>query len=353
MILGRVSRARAHKRPTRARSHAGAAADARAAASRALPLSFGEQMFAGAVARGAAQTVLHPVDVVRTRLQASGVDMRWAPAVFAKGILPQMILASPAGAVQFAAFEASKKQLAKLDDTDRTRELRTLVAGAAGSLGAAVFRVPQEVLKQRIQADIFPNLAVAFRETVRTAGVPGLYKGWLATISRDIPWNALSFMFHGRAKAVFASVKGRRPDDGENLALAGVSGATAAVIMTPVDVVKTRLMTQRVGVTKYSGIVSTLTTIVREEGAGTLMRGVVPRVCFLAPLAGITFSLYEAVAARLRERKLARGSVASAAVPAPRRQPARRDALRTVRRRANGDTRAVAFATPRFSFASL
>eukprot|EP00173_Palmaria_palmata_P000188 Plantae.Rhodophyta-Palmaria_palmata.ctg10906.p3 GENE.Plantae.Rhodophyta-Palmaria_palmata.ctg10906~~Plantae.Rhodophyta-Palmaria_palmata.ctg10906.p3 ORF type:complete len:118 (-),score=26.75 Plantae.Rhodophyta-Palmaria_palmata.ctg10906:73-426(-) len=83
-----------------------------------------------------------------------------------------------------------------------------------------------------------------------------------------------------------------------------MSGALAAVIMTPVDVVKTRLMTQAVGVpAKYSGIAGTLKMIVREEGAATLMKGVLPRVCFLAPLAGITFSLYELVAKKIKENK--------------------------------------------------
>jgi solute carrier family 25 (mitochondrial S-adenosylmethionine transporter), member 26 len=327
----------ARPRRTKAKGRAGRAAEAAAAAA-APALTFGEQMLAGAVARGVAQTVLHPVDVVRTRLQAQGVSMQWRAGVFAKGILPQVLLASPAGALQFLGFEAAKKQLAELDDSPKSRELRMLTAGAAGSLLAAVCRVPQEVLKQRIQADIYPNLAVAFRETIRTGGVPGLYKGALATISRDVPWNALSFMFHGRAKVLFAAVKRRAPEDGENLVLAGISGAMAAVIMTPVDVVKTRLMTQRLGVTKYSGIVGTLKTIVREEGAGTLMRGVVPRVMFLAPLAGITFSLYEVVAGKIRERKAAKGKVARA-----------QDAARHRRGRASE----TGFIVPRFRFAAL
>jgi hypothetical protein len=49
-----------------------------------------------------------------------------------------------------------------------------------------------------------------------------------------------------------------------------------------VDVVKTRLMTGGAS----AGIVGTMKAIVSEEGAATLMKGVVPRVAFLAPLAG-------------------------------------------------------------------
>lgn len=50
--------------------------DARASAAPVLTLTFKERMAAGAIARGVAQTVLHPVDVMRTRLQARDVAHR-------------------------------------------------------------------------------------------------------------------------------------------------------------------------------------------------------------------------------------------------------------------------------------
>lgn len=277
----------------------------------ALPLTFQEKMFAGAIARGLAQTVLHPVDVVRTRLQARDIAASWKPSVFVKGVIPQISLAIPAGAIQFLAFEAAKEKLAELFPSEKMSTARTLMSGALGSLAAASCRVPQEVLKQRIQADIYPNILVALRETLFTQGPTSLYKGAIATISRDVPWNALSFMFHAQGKKIFKSIRGRAPEPDENLAVAGVAGAIAAIIMTPVDVVKTRIMTQRVGVTQYSGLVGTLRKIIAEEGAGTLMKGVIPRILFLAPLAGITFSVYEAVAANIRKKKAAAATAAA------------------------------------------
>ena len=116
-------------------------------------LTFKERMIAGAGARGIAQTVLHPIDVVRTRVQAKGVTMNLKPQTFVKGLAPQVsevwceespesriklkclcshtlharitrivhlpfpcppqfLLAFPAGAIQFAAYEWSKAKLA-------------------------------------------------------------------------------------------------------------------------------------------------------------------------------------------------------------------------------------------------
>ena len=130
--------------------------------------------------------------------------------------------------------------------------------------------------------------------------VISFYKGYFATISRDVPWNALTFMFHEQAKAIFKKLTGEAPSAEQNLFLGAMSGMTAAVIMTPVDVVKTRLMTG--GAT--GGIVGTFQTILKDEGAATLMKGVVPRVAFLAPLAAFTLSFYEVYARQLVGRRL-------------------------------------------------
>jgi solute carrier family 25 S-adenosylmethionine transporter 26 len=247
---------------------------------------FTERMIAGSCARGVAQSILHPIDVLRTRLQAKGVSMSWTPQTFIKGLAPQFFLAFPAGAIQFAAYEWAQEKFAEMQVTGAFSEV---MCGAFGALGASIIRVPQEVLKQRVQADIYPNCIKGFQMLMKADGPMGLYKGYFATISRDVPWNALSFMFFAQAKDLFAKIQGRAPGNEENLVLGAMSGMLAAIIMTPVDVVKTRLMTGGAS----GGIVATFNAIIRDEGAATLMKGVVPRVAFLAPMAALTLSLYE------------------------------------------------------------
>jgi len=150
---------------------------AKAAASKAaVSLNFQEKMIAGATARGVSQTILHPIDVARTRLQAKGVKKDWSPKVFLKGVLPQIILAVPAGALQFVGFEFCKEQLPNILPGAGLADMRSLISGAGGALAASVIRVPQEVLKQRIQADMYPNLAVALPSILKKDGPAGLYK---------------------------------------------------------------------------------------------------------------------------------------------------------------------------------
>ena len=227
---------------------------------------------------------------------AKGVQLQFTPQTFLKGITPQFILAFPAGALQFAAYESAKE---KFGNAGMSGALPEMLCGAAGALAASIIRVPQEVLKQRVQADIYPNAFKGLGMLLKADGPKGLYKGYTATISRDVPWNALSFMFFGQAKDLFKKVQGRVPSNEENLLLGALAGMTAAVIMTPVDVVKTRLMTG--GAT--GGIAGTFSAIIKDEGAATLMKGVVPRVMFLAPLAALTLSLYEGFAKQLVSKR--------------------------------------------------
>ena len=223
--------------------------------------------------------------------------MAFTPKTFAKGVAPQFFLAFPAGALQFAAYEFTKAKCAIVGVTGAGQEL---LAATFGALAASVVRVPQEVLKQRIQADMYPNAIAGIKTLITTDGPRGFYRGYTATISRDVPWNALSFMFFAQAKTMFTRMTGSKPSTDVNLVLGALSGMLAAVIMTPVDVVKTRLMTGGAS----GGIVGTFNAILTEEGAATLMKGVVPRIVFLAPLAALTLSLYEAYARQLVSKRL-------------------------------------------------
>jgi len=260
-------------------------------------MDFQERLTAGSGARGITQLILHPIDVARTRLQAKDVKMVFTPRTFAKGITPQLIFGFPGGALQFICYEWSKDRFAQAQIGGAAPEL---ISSAVGALGMSLIAVPQELIKQRLQADVYKDVVSGARTLLHHEGPKGLYKGFAATISRNVPWNALSFMFKGQAKKVFTTSMGRKPNTEEDLALGALSGMTAAVIMTPIDVVKTRLMTGG----GSGSIIGTFAKIIREEGAGTLMKGVVPRVIYLAPSAALTLTLYDSIARYLVSERL-------------------------------------------------
>ncbi|KAJ1634855.1 mitochondrial carrier domain-containing protein [Pavlovales sp. CCMP2436] len=282
---------------TRARTPLGA----RRVASAVVPtmvlgeLTFVERLIAGSIARTVAQTVLHPLDTLRTRAQAKKRGQAAAPEplprTLVRGIIPQVLLAGPAGAVQFATLEFARSQLTPLLPSAAAVNL---LAAACGALAASSVRVPQENLKQPVQAGTFPS-AYACLQSLLPQGPGRFYRGLQSTVLRDVPWNALSFCFLRLITAGLAGFGCTGP--AFDFASGMLGGAIAAVLLTPFDVAKTRLMTQtaEAGVQPYKGAFSTIARVAKEEGPSALMSGVVPRVLYLAPLASIVYSVFDLV----------------------------------------------------------
>ena len=73
-----------------------------------------------------------------------------------------------------------------------------------------------------------------------------------------------------------------------------VSGAFAAAVTTPLDVIKTRLMLGDDGAGgKYTGLINTGKRIVQEEGGAKLFSGIQPRVMWIGIGGFVFFGAYE------------------------------------------------------------
>lgn len=68
----------------------------------------------------------------------------------------------------------------------------------------------------------------------------------------------------------------------------------AAYLVTPADVIKTRLQVQaRKGDTTYNGIIDAAVKIMREEGPRAFFKGGLARVMRSSPQFGVTLATYE------------------------------------------------------------
>lgn len=77
----------------------------------------------------------------------------------------------------------------------------------------------------------------------------------------------------------------------ETIAVGALSGGLAAVVTTPFDVMKTRLMTASRGLPVSMHMVAV--SILRREGPLGLFKGAVPRFFWIAPLGAMNFAGYE------------------------------------------------------------
>ncbi|KAK8330576.1 hypothetical protein V6Z11_A10G014600 [Gossypium hirsutum] len=115
-------------------------------------------------------------------------------------------------------------------------------------------------------------------------GILGLYAGYSATLLRNLPAGVFSYSsFEYLKAAVLRKTKQTNLEPIQSVCC----GAISASLTTPLDVVKTRLMTQvhggnKVAAVMYSGVNALVKQILKEEGWIGLTSRVVHSACFSA-----------------------------------------------------------------------
>ncbi|CAK9136166.1 unnamed protein product [Ilex paraguariensis] len=168
-------------------------------------------------------------------------------------------------------------------------QVQSIASFCSTFLGTAV-RIPCEVLKQRLQAGIFDNVGEAIMGTWQQDGLRGFFRGTGATLCREIPFYVAGMGLYAESKKVVHQLLGRDLEPWETIAVGALSGGLAAVVTTPFDVMKTRMMTSK-GRSVSMSIVAF--SILRREGPLGLFKGAVPRFFWIAPLGAMNFAGYE------------------------------------------------------------
>lgn len=262
----------------------------------------------GGLAAGGVRAALLPLDTCKTRLQLAGANAGQSLRVtllrnggffgLYRGCIPAVAGILPAAALYMGLYSTLRRVLtARLP-----RKLRTVgVATSAGiaDLCATLVRVPCERLKQQLQAGMHSNIiaAVRHKDTLKY-----MYGGLGAQLARDVPYAASNWVIYEKFRRSGASPL-------ESFGVGAIAGSVAAFVTNPMDVVKTRLMTQRSAVVTggagtvnaklYRGVWSTLNRVVKEEGPSALYRGLAPRIAAKMLQSALFFAAYEGVRARL------------------------------------------------------
>lgn len=131
-------------------------------------------------------------------------------------------------------------------------------------------------------------------------GIKGMYKGSTITLLRDVPYSMIFFPLNATMQNWFMDEHGNIPLGG--LLTAGmVAGCFAAGLMTPMDVIKTRVQAEK-GNKLEVKFFDMFKKIFKTEGIKGLYKGAVPRMCVQAPLFSIACTAFE-----LQKRYLAYG----------------------------------------------
>ena len=120
-----------------------------------------------------------------------------------------------------------------------------------------------------------------------------IFQGARACLLRDIPFSAIFFPAYAHVKPKFADETGYNSPL-SLLVSAAIAGAPAASLVTPADVLKTRLqVVAREGQTTYTGLMDATRKIYAEEGFRAFWKGAVARMCRSSPQFGVTLVTYE------------------------------------------------------------
>ncbi|CAK6968849.1 probable mitochondrial glutathione transporter SLC25A39 isoform X1 [Scomber scombrus] len=217
------------------------------------------------------------------------------------GLPPTLVMAVPATVIYFTCYD-------QLQDFLRyglgfQGSHIPLVAGGLARLGAVTVISPLELVRTKMQSRrlSYRELAVCIRSSVAQDGLLSLWRGWGPTVLRDVPFSALYWFNYELVKAQLCE-QARMPQANFSISFTagGISGAIAAILTLPFDVVKTRRQIQ-LGEMDTLGEPLKRTTstwhimkeIRTEVGYRGLFAGFMPRVIKVAPACAVMISTYE------------------------------------------------------------
>lgn len=141
-----------------------------------------------------------------------------------------------------------------------------------------------------------------------------LWRGYGALVARNLPFTAIQFPIfehlRDRISAVYGAQPGRQSDASEMLNRAGITalsaglaGAFAAVVTTPIDVIKTRIMLGAGKRGARPGAIALGREIYAREGLRALFSGGLLRAGWTALGIGLYLSAYESGRMYLEARR--------------------------------------------------
>lgn len=242
--------------------------------------------------------VLFPLDTLKTRLQSKeGWKATGGVRRLYSGLTSTFFGSAPSGTrktkkillliiILAALFFLSYECLKRTVGLEHQNVLTLSMSSSISEVVACTVRVPVEVIKQRMQVGIYRdmNFVSVFYKILKTEGGFGLYRGFTATIQREIPFSAIQFPIYETLKNKFAG------DDRSKMAACGsIAGGITAFLTTPLDVLKTRTMLNT------NSDNPSFKKLWSEGRIRSLFAGAVPRVLWVSIGGFVFFGVYEKV----------------------------------------------------------
>ncbi|EPS59119.1 hypothetical protein M569_15688 [Genlisea aurea] len=175
------------------------------------------RLAAGGLAGAVAQTVIYPMDLVKTRLQthvceraevpslrrlSKDILFQEGPRAFYRGLIPSLLGIIPYAGIDLAVYETLKDMSKKyvLQDGEPGPLVQLSCGTVSGALGATCV-YPLQVVRTRMQARRgYSSMSEVFWRTYQREGVRGFYKGLFPNLLKVVPAASITYLVYEAMK---------------------------------------------------------------------------------------------------------------------------------------------------------
>lgn len=179
-----------------------------------------QRFFAGSIAGGLAQSIIYPLEVLKTRLvlRKTGeykntldcfrrIKQREGLGAFYKGFFTNILGIIPYAGVDLAVYETLK--LLYMEHNNQINDHPSipvlLLCGTASSICGQLLSYPLALVRTRLQAQEKPldsseRMTQIFKQIWKNEGVRGLYRGLLPNIMKSVPAVSISYVVYENTK---------------------------------------------------------------------------------------------------------------------------------------------------------
>jgi len=175
---------------------------------------------------------------------------------------------------------------------------KDFTAGTLAGISGVAVGHPFDTIKVRVQTGQFSSVTGCLIQTLKNENIRGLFKGVSAPLATDAASQSMVFGIYGYMQKTFREMNEKNGLGTEiSLKQVGVSGAVAGIgcclILSPVELIKSRLQIQLTENARYGGPIDCVKSILAEGGIRGIYRGLFATFVRDIPGFALYFGSYE------------------------------------------------------------